>query len=179
MEDLRVINIVRTMTADRSLNLELLYSNIDNSVLHTGRPEMLVIPMSNGRNLQLFRGGKVQIFGNLKHDEAEEMRLDLIKKLKKILPNIQLSPIKIVNLVVSAILKNVIPLRTISSSNATVFYEAELFPAALIRKWHPAHIAVFHNGKVIITGVKSVTAVDSLITELIPFPTQLQSSCTK
>ena len=176
MEDLKVINIVRTMTVNHLLNLELICYNFDNSVLHVGRPEMLVMCMSNGHNLQMFRGGKVQIFGKLKHDEAEGMRQELIMKLKTILPNLRVTPLKIVNLVVSAILKNVIPLRTISSSNSTVFYEAELFPAALIRKWHPAHIAVFHNGKVIITGIKTICDVYALLSELIPFLSHLQSS---
>ena len=174
MEDLRVINIVRTMTVDHSLDLELIYRSFDNSVLYSGRPEMLVMRMDNGRNLQMFRSGKVQIFGNLNHEEAERMQHELVMKLRTILPYLQVAPMKIVNLVVSAKLKNVIHLPTVTSSNATVFYETELFPAALISKWHPAHVAVFHNGKVIITGVKSICDVHTLLSELIPFLTHLQ-----
>ena len=59
-------------------------------------------------------------------------------------------------MVVSLSLRQDMPLHNIQSSDATVFYEAELFPAALIRKWAPAHVAVFHNGRVIITGVKNI-----------------------
>ena len=179
MDDLQVINIVRIMTANHLLNLELICYSFDNSVLHRGRPEMVVMRMSNGCNLQMFRGGKVQIFGNLKQEEAEEMRREFVMKLRTILPNLQVTPLKIVNLVVSVMLKHAIPLRTITSSNSSVFYEAELFPAALIRKWHPAHIAVFHNGKVIITGVKTVRDVYTLISELSPFLTHLQTSSVK
>lgn len=47
-----------------------------------------------------------------------------------------------------------------------MLYEPELFPAALISRWLPAHIAVFHNGKVIITGLKSEEDADSIIQTL-------------
>ena len=33
-------------------------------------------------------------------------------------------------------------------------YEPELFPAALISKWSPAHITLFTNGKGMVTGVR-------------------------
>lgn len=39
--------------------------------------------------------------------------------------------------------------------NKELSYEPELFPAALISKWHPAHVTLFPNGKGLITGVKS------------------------
>ena len=38
--------------------------------------------------------------------------------------------------------------------NKEFSYEAELFPAALISKWHPIHITLFPNGKGMITGIK-------------------------
>ena len=54
-------------------------------------------------------------------------------------------------------------------SSDTVFYETELFPAALIRKWHPAHVAVFHNGKVIVTGLKTLSAFYNVMKSLLDF----------
>lgn len=48
-------------------------------------------------------------------------------------------------------------------SNADVSYESELFPAALFNKWKPAHVAVFYNGNVIITGVTSMSLVNRII----------------
>ena len=55
----------------------------------------------------------------------------------------------------SAQLKTKPNLLKIQHSNAHVFYEIELFPAVLIRSWEPAHVALFHNGHVIVTGIKS------------------------
>ena len=51
-------------------------------------------------------------------------------------------------------------------------YEVEIFPAALIRKWHPAHVAVFHNGKMIVTGVKSVQMLESICENVSVFLSQ-------
>jgi len=59
-----------------------------------------------------------------------------------------------------------IPLHRLTWSNSQIMYEAELFPAALIQKWKPVHIAVFHNGKVIFTGLKSLVQFHSIFSEL-------------
>ena len=130
--------------------------------LHRGRPEMLVLRLSNGRNIQLFRKGTLQILGRLSNSEAEVMRQDMIR----LLPH-PISPLQTRNIVASAQLKNPLPLP--SFSNADISMEAELFPAALIRKWHPAHVALFHNGKVIITGVKCMTDFHTTLTQLLDF----------
>ena len=74
----------------------------------------------------------------------------------------QVSPLSITNMVASLQLPSVINLQNISHSNHDVSYEVELFPAALIRKWYPAHVALFHNGKMIVTGVKSVSVLKDI-----------------
>ena len=66
------------------------------------------------------------------------------------------------NMVVTTQLMN-LSLRKIDKSDNDIFYETEIFPAALIRKWEPAHVAVFHNGKVVITGVKSISHCYSIL----------------
>ena len=60
-------------------------------------------------------------------------------------------------------------LRKIATSDINLFHETELFPAALIRKWHPVHIALFHNGKVVLTGLKSVEHFYEAISTLTSF----------
>ena len=51
-------------------------------------------------------------------------------------------------------------------SNAYYFYEAELFPAALIRRWAPAHVALFPSGSLVCTGIKDLSAFRNIITHL-------------
>ena len=38
--------------------------------------------------------------------------------------------------------------------DAHVFYDVELFPAALITYWKPAHVPLFHNGHIVVTAIK-------------------------
>jgi len=172
----RVINIMRTMTANSGIDLECchrVYKDI--TKLYRGRPEMLVMKMTNGRNVQLFRGGKIQILGRHDHEVAEEMRRECIEKLRKIekMANLQVSAISIVNMVVKFQLRRPICLRKIRKSDAHLFYEVELFPAALLTKWRPIHIALFHNGQVIVTGIKSLDQVTSIMKNLNDYLSQI------
>lgn len=72
-------------------------------------------------------------------------------------------------MVVSLMLPSQIKLKNISHCNHDLTYEIELFPAALIRKWHPIHVAVFHNGKVILTGVKSFSDLTEVLSSMNSF----------
>ena len=147
------------MNANSIIDLEAVHNTYrDETKLYRGRPEMLVMRMTNGRHVQMFRGGKVQILGCIPTSEAEEMRVDFVKRLKRIkkMRNFQVTKLTIVNMVVSAQLVKKTALQKITQSDSNLCYEVELFPAALIKKWHPVHVAVFHNGKVIFTGLKSV-----------------------
>ena len=162
----RIINLMREMRVNQRIPLEEVHSHYrDESVLHRGRPEMLVMTMKvNGRNLQLFRGGKIQILGLIPIDDAENMRCEIWTRLR-MLPKMEtchVSPLRITNMVASLQLPSAINLRNIAHSNQDMSYEVEVFPAALIRKWHPVHVALFHNGKMIVTGIKSVNVLNEI-----------------
>jgi len=161
------------MRLTKTFNLEDLHRTLGGK-LYRGRPEMLLLRMSNGRSIQLFRRGTVQILGRLSQDVVEKMRHELLQRLQ-IVTSI---PLVISNIVISAQLKKDLCLRKLVHSNGNIFYEIELFPAALIRKWHPAHIAVFHNGKVIVTGVKSVAGLKKLSSDLQIYLHNLNDSTT-
>ena len=65
----------------------------------------------------------------------------------------KLSPWKINNIVFHFNLNHRFKLEKLLN-NYEFSYEPELFPAALISKWQPAHVTLFPNGKGVITGVK-------------------------
>ena len=155
-----VINMMRVMRTAR-IDLEAVH-RLHGGTLYRGRPEMLVLRLSNGRNIQLFRKGTLQILGRLDDNEAEAMR----QEMSRLLPH-PITPLQTRNIVASVQLKNPLPRPTMS--NAHVFMELELFPAALIRKWHPAHVAVFHNGKVIVTGIQTMTDFYTTLSHLLDF----------
>ena len=166
----RIINLMREMKVDQVIALEDVFQLYqDESTLYRGRPEMLVMTMKvNQRNLQLFRGGKIQILGPIPNHEAESMRCEIMARLRSVpkMRMCQVTPLTISNMVVSLQLPSVINFQNILHSNHDISYEAELFPAALIRKWHPVHVALFHNGKVIVTGVKSVTVLKDIFNSI-------------
>lgn len=173
----RIINLMREMKIDREIILEDVYEMYENgSKFYRGRPEMIVMKMeSNGRNLQIFRRGKVQILGPLSEEEAEDMRQEFTQKLRRVkrMECCQVSPLTIVNMVASLTLTFPNNIRNISHSNHDLSYEVELFPAALIRKWHPIHVAAFHNGKVIVTGMKSMSMLNEIIDSIQTFFSQM------
>ena len=176
MENPSIVNLMRNMKADCIIPLEEVFLPYpEDTKLYRGRQEMLIMKMLNGRNIQMFRGGKVQILGRVSDAEAENMRLELITKLKRInsMQQLQVTKMTVSNLVISVQLKTAICLQKIKSTDANFFHEIELFPAALIRKWHPVHVAIFHTGKIIVTGLKSIEQFYDIMSTLISF---LQSS---
>ena len=162
-----IINIMRQMRVNSPLNLDDIHKQHADTKLYRGRPEMLLMKMNNGRNVQLFRKGTIQIFGAISHSDALSMRSELLTKLK--MENSQMTELTIANMVISVQLCQKICLQNVLSSNSDVQYESEIFPAALISKWEPAHVAAFHNGKVIITGVKSLQSAETIIDYLIEY----------
>ena len=123
---------------------------------------MLLLCMSSDRNVQLLRCGTVQIIGKLSQHDAEAMCHELLLHLQI---NTPITPLAILNLVISAQLKMSLCLQKIVQSSANHIYEVELFPVALISKCHPAHV-VFHNGKVILINVKTMTACKEIFSFL-------------
>ena len=80
-----------------------------------------------------------------------------------------MSAMSVSNLVISAQLNNIIAISHIHNSNSELCYEPELFPAVLISRWLPIHVAVFHNGKVIVTGLKSEDQAHHMLDSIIHY----------
>ena len=127
---------------------------------------MVVIKMTNGRNLQIFPSGCVQILGRISHFEALSMSYEILCHLQKLYPQIQMPKMTLKNLVVSVQLEKMIPLHRLKHSSSKCSYEPELFPAALISRYHPVHIATFHTGQCVITGLKSIKQAQRIVRKL-------------
>ena len=103
---------------------------------------------------------------------GRNMRLEFIAKLKRLKTTLTMSQVTkmtISNIVISVQLKRKLCLNKIPWSDYNIFHETELFPATLIRQWHPVHIALFHNGKVILTGLKSMNEFYNIMNALYAF----------
>lgn len=80
-----------------------------------------------------------------------------------------ISHLSVDNIVISTQLNKNITFANIHASNHDLCYEPEIFPAALISHWLPVHVAVFHNGKVIITGLKSEKQADDILDSIFDY----------
>ena len=160
---------MRELRLDTHIDLEEVHKRLPHSKLYHGRPQMLVTKMSCGRNLQLFPSGCIQILGRVSLSNALSMSYEILQHLKPLYPHLQLPILTLKNIVVHAQLTKTIPLHRIKHSSSTVSYEPELFPAVLIRRFEPAHIAVFHTGHCIITGLKSLEQAHVIVHELVHF----------
>ena len=76
---------------------------------------------------------------------------------------------RISNIVVSIDLHQNLHLSAVTMSNSYMTFEPEIFPALLIDFLRPIHIAAFHSGKVILTGLKSEARIPIIIDKLIHF----------
>lgn len=86
-------------------------------------------------------------------------------KMKMNMMTVNISQPVLKNMVVYCKYKKFFRLRN-RPSNAHYFYEAELFPAALIRRWAPAHIALFPSGSLLCTGIKDWCTFHQVIHDL-------------
>ena len=97
------------------------------------------------------------------------MSYEILHYLQRLYPQVRTRTLILMNLVVSVRLRKAIPLHRLKLSSSTLCYEPELFPAILMRLHHPIHIAVFHTGRCIITGLRSVEQGQRIVNELIEF----------
>lgn len=72
-------------------------------------------------------------------------------------------------MVITAQLSEQVTFSNIHMSDHNLCYEPELFPAALLSQWLPVHVAIFHNGKVVITGLKCEKQVDDILDCLVNY----------
>ena len=164
--NLEIVNAMRELRLAIRIDIEAVHRLLPDSKLHRGRPQMVVVKMSNGRNLQMFPSGCIQILGRISHFDALSMSYEILCHLQKLYPHVKMPTLTMKNLVVSAQLKTNIPLHRLKKSSGQMSYEPELFPAALIRRYHPVHVATFHTGRCILTGLRSMQQAKRIVCKL-------------
>jgi len=153
---LRVINAHHQLCCGQKINLQRLNDLVgENGRFHRGRPTMLTCRIMSKR-VQFFPNGTIQLLGggvtrtllHLLHQKVSHLLLMCDLTLR-----VPLSPWKLNNIVISFNFGERFKFNHLPC-NQSFSYEPELFPAALISKWHPVHITLFPNGKGMLTGVK-------------------------
>ena len=136
--------------------------------LHQSRPTMLTCRFLKKR-MQFFPNGSVQLLGGGVTPALLSRALTLIQSLLKLIDiECELREWKINNAVFHFNLYRQFKLDQFLSAY-DFSYEPELFPAALISKWRPAHVTLFPNGKGMITGVKQKEHALTILREVEAF----------
>ena len=94
------------------------------------------------------------------------MRDELLCHLRRLYPQLPTPTLTLRNLVVCAQLPKTVALHRQPHSSATATYEPELFPALLLRRYHHVHVAVFHTGRCVLTGLRSVDQARNIVASL-------------
>ena len=168
---LRIINAHHQVCLCHSINLQVLSEVVGkNGKLHRGRPTMVSCRIMRKRVL-FFPNGTVQVLGG---GVTPILLTRLLEKIKTILQQCKLTILPnssawTVNNIVYKFDYNKHFKFDNCVCNSHFSFEPELFPAALISKWSPAHVTLFTNGKGLITGIKDRDSACSILRELPTF----------
>ena len=166
---MRVVNAHYQLQCDRRINLHHLSAAIGPSgKLHRGRPTMLSCRMMTKR-VQFFPNGTVQVLGGgVTPSLLNHLHTQISHLLRQCDSNFRMENWRVNNFVFHFEFPSKVKLNgCICTQHFS--YEPELFPAALISKWHPAHVTLFRNGKGMITGVKSEYDAQCILDDLPTF----------
>ena len=111
-------------------------------------------------SILFFPNGTIQCVGQCGDEETTAAHSALENLLSQTLP-----PWEIRTMTVLCELNGKLNFKNLTSSSY-VTYEIELFPAAQMTVWSPYHVHVFHNGKLIITGIKDISCVYTIVCDL-------------
>ena len=152
-----IVNVFYQMKAGGPLDIHWIQWLITDAKLYTGRPTMLTWKTEEGRRVQFFPNGTIQLMGKL----TEEQAMALHDKVQTLL-EMDISKPVIRNIVLCVKFSQRVTFTNIPS-NKDINYNPELFPAAMVTRWHPAHISLFRSGSAIVTGVKSMAAARQIM----------------
>ena len=115
---------------------------------------------------QLFMNGKVVTTGSKSKEEAQACAFKVAKDVNKWGYSVSVTHFKVCNLVGSHDFDCTFDLSAIAQFKSESSYETELFPGLFYRISTGQKATVFRNGKVFITGNKSIREMKSAFLEL-------------
>ena len=172
-----VVNRMLSLKVDGRLNLKDLERRLPNrnklipcgktfkpsTSLHLGRPTMLTwrrLKKEKLLTILFFPNGTIQCVGSCEDNLTSEVHSDLENLLGH-----RLAAWSVRTMTVLCDLQTKFDFRKLNSSKL-VTYEIDLFPAAQVTAWSPYHVHIFHNGKIIITGVKDLSCVADILKDI-------------
>ena len=176
---LRIVNGHYQLWLGRPINLQTLSEVVGkNGRLHRGRPTMMSCRLLKKRVL-FFPNGGVQVIGG---GVTKTLLNHLLRKIDILLRlcSVTAPPCQLQWTVNNIVFQFNLHRRfkfDRYKCNKDFSFEPELFPAALISRWIPAHVTLFSNGRGMITGVKERSTAVELLRKLPAFLTEHANSC--
>lgn len=169
-KDIQVVNIVVSTDLGHDIPLEKMAATLSNTEYNPEQFPGLVIRIKDPKTSALiFSSGKVVCTGARSIQKVEESIAKIIESLKKIGIKITVKPkIHIQNVVASGSIGMDLNLNVLAMKLSNTEYEPEQFPGLVYKLMEAkATFLLFSNGKVVCTGTKSETEVDSALDALI------------
>lgn len=166
-------NVLVQMKCETNLDLQLLERNLQcqQKKLYMRKPKMLTCLME-GVRVQFFPRGAIQVLGG---KVTRAALYQIYQKVNHVL-HLMNPP---TTATVWTVKNKVYQFDLCASFNFSKFicnhkfsYEPELFPAALLSEWKPAHVTLFPSGKGLVTGITSTKCIIDIVCDIENFLTQ-------
>ena len=142
MSDLKIVNIVVSLTMSEKIDISDAYS-------HNGKKFSGLIRKVGSKTLLIFKSGKINVTGVTSLPDA----IDLVEST---FPNLKIISHRISNMTTSFKLSQRIDFQKMMENWKVIQYEPECFPGMYWRKPNSRIVCIFfHSGKGIITGSSS------------------------
>lgn len=162
MVDVIIENIIATAHLNQEINIEQLAESMSDATYKPDDFGGLVFHFDNPKSeVLLFPSGKLLCTGAKNHEISSEYIQQVVRKLKE--QNIQVDnlSVDIMNIVASSDLETMIPMDTIRNRLSTedITFQSDDFPGIIYHYNDHTVILIFHSGKIVSTGAKTVDEV--------------------
>ncbi len=170
MATIQIVNQVITTDLKHRLNLESLASLLTNIEYNPEQFPGLVMRIRDPKSSALlFSSGKVVCTGTKHINDAKKSILEIIRFLNNAKVEIKIKPVlKIQNIVGSGSVGFKLDLNELALTLHNTEYEPQQFPGLIYKIKNPFHASflLFSNGKIVCTGTKSETEMNSCVKKL-------------
>lgn len=158
-------NVVATATLDQKLNLPKIIKKIPGIQYDRKKFPGGILRMESPRAVILFfTTGKLVCTGGTSTEMARNALEKFTNMLKKIVGSVNLSEIKMQNIVSSANLGKKVHLEQAARTLPRSMYEPEQFPGIIHRMHYPKTvILIFASGKLVCTGGKTIEEIHNSV----------------
>lgn len=143
-------------------NLIFHNANVESMRYQVSQPEQLVIRFRDGYTMLLFKSGKFRVMGKMTDWSVLPVIYTVLGEISNDVPDVDIQTMTVVYRYDYQV--NLLKLADIMGC----MLDCESFPALAIRKFKPVHVNVFSSGKVIMCGIRTVDAAESIKAELDP-----------